>query len=147
MRFESTFRLLACHDTQVPFCQRILQSERSDKLEVTSKGSGGLSQLKEALEDSKASYAYARVTYSNDKESQREKFILVIWIGSECKVMRKAKVSTLHRGGLPFYPLDSYMFSLMNLTIYFDRFQCTQPMSRWLSKSTLSRSQQERGMI
>lgn len=40
-----------------------------------------------------ASFAYARVSYSNDKESQREKFILVVWIGPGCKVMRKAKVS------------------------------------------------------
>lgn len=30
--------------------------------------------------------------YSNDKESQREKFILVVWIGPSCKIMRKAKV-------------------------------------------------------
>ena len=34
-----------------------------------------------------------RVQYSNDKESTREKFILVIWIGPDCKVMRKAKIS------------------------------------------------------
>jgi len=33
------------------------------------------------------------VTFSNDKESQREKFILVVWIGPQCKVMRKAKIS------------------------------------------------------
>ena len=39
-----------------------------------------------------ASYGYARITYANDKESQREKFILIVWIGSGCKVMRKAKV-------------------------------------------------------
>jgi len=45
------------------------------------------------LAETKASYAYVRVTYSNDKESQREKFILVVWIGPGCKVMRKAKVS------------------------------------------------------
>jgi len=69
------------------------ESDRSDKLELTSKGSGGLTELKDALDDSKASFAYARVTYSNDKESQREKFILIIWIGSGCKVMRKAKIS------------------------------------------------------
>ncbi|KAH9478667.1 Coactosin [Psilocybe cubensis] len=69
------------------------ESERSDKLIVTKKGSGGLSELREALDDSKASYAYARVSYSNDKESKREKFILVVWIGPNCKVMRKAKIS------------------------------------------------------
>lgn len=31
-------------------------------------------------------------TFANDKESQREKFVLIIWIGSSVKVMRKAKV-------------------------------------------------------
>jgi len=69
------------------------ESDRSDKLTVTTTGTGGLSELKEALDDSKASYAYVRVSYSNDKESTREKFILVVWIGPNCKVMRKAKIS------------------------------------------------------
>jgi len=59
---------------------------------VTATGTGGLAELQEKLDPAKASYAYVRVTYSNDKESQREKFILVTWIGSGCKVMRKAKV-------------------------------------------------------
>ncbi|KAG6873087.1 hypothetical protein C0995_003132 [Termitomyces sp. Mi166 len=53
-------------------------SDRSDKLQVTRTGTGGLAELCEVLDDTKASYAYARVTYSNDKESTREKFILVI---------------------------------------------------------------------
>ncbi|KAF9445803.1 actin depolymerizing protein [Macrolepiota fuliginosa MF-IS2] len=69
------------------------ESERSDKLKLTSTGTGGLSELKDNLDDSKASYAYARVKYSNDKQSVREKFILVVWIGPNCKVMRKAKIS------------------------------------------------------
>jgi len=69
------------------------ESDRSDKLMLTRTGSGGLAELKESINDSKASYAYVRVTYSNDKESTREKFILVIWIGPGCKVMRKAKIS------------------------------------------------------
>ncbi|KAG6854087.1 hypothetical protein C0991_010500 [Blastosporella zonata] len=88
-------------------------SDRSDKLQVTQTGTGGLPELREVLDDTKASYAYARVTYSNDKESTREKFILVVtipvsssdilvltrqripqvWIGKKCKVMRKAKIS------------------------------------------------------
>ncbi|KAL4072493.1 hypothetical protein V8B97DRAFT_1917265 [Scleroderma yunnanense] len=70
-----------------------IMSDRSDKLLVTKTGTGGLSELREALKDSNASYAYARIKYSNDKESQREKFILVVWIGSGCKIMRKAKIS------------------------------------------------------
>ena len=49
--------------------------------------------MKDALQDGNASYAYARIQYSNDKESQREKFILVVWIGNEVRVMRKAKIS------------------------------------------------------
>lgn len=44
------------------------ESDRSDKLVVTATGSGGLAELKEVLDDSKASYAYVRVAYSNDKE-------------------------------------------------------------------------------
>ncbi|KAG6811403.1 hypothetical protein H0H92_007596 [Tricholoma furcatifolium] len=88
--------------------------DRSDKLQVTKSGSDGLEELCQHLDDTKASYAYARVTYANDKESTREKFILVVtipvslsdilalthvipfpqvWIGHQCRnVMRKAKV-------------------------------------------------------
>jgi len=54
------------------------ESSRSDKLQLTQTGSGGLSELREFFDDSKASYAYVRVSYSNDKESTREKFILVV---------------------------------------------------------------------
>ncbi|KAI5116989.1 hypothetical protein M0805_001486 [Coniferiporia weirii] len=68
-------------------------SGRSDKLTVTSSGSGGLAELREALDDQKASYAYARVAYSNDKESKREKFVFIKWIGKSCGIMRKAKIS------------------------------------------------------
>jgi hypothetical protein len=64
------------------------ESDRSDQLRLTQTGSGGLSELKETLDDSKASYAYARVTYSNDKESTREKFILVVRL-QICSYVRK----------------------------------------------------------
>ncbi|KIM70747.1 hypothetical protein SCLCIDRAFT_101035 [Scleroderma citrinum Foug A] len=69
------------------------ESDRSDKLVVTRTGTGGVSELREALDDARASFAYARVTFANDKESQREKFVLVVWIGSGCKIMRKGKIS------------------------------------------------------
>ena len=89
------------------------ESEKSDKLKLSQVGTGGLTELREALDDSKASYAYVRITYANDKESTRQKFILVVryslcfmirklkfvlcsnlqvWIGPNCKVMRRAKV-------------------------------------------------------
>ena len=54
------------------------ETERSDKLKLTGTGSGGLAELKNSLQDSNASFAYVRVKYSNDKESVREKFILVV---------------------------------------------------------------------
>ncbi|KII84287.1 hypothetical protein PLICRDRAFT_57689 [Plicaturopsis crispa FD-325 SS-3] len=69
------------------------ESDRSDKLQVTQTGTGGLDELKEVLQPGRASFAYVRVSYSNDKESQRQKFILVVWIGPECKIMRRAKIS------------------------------------------------------
>jgi len=69
------------------------ETDRSDKLKVTQTGTGGLSELRDVLNDGRASYAYARITYSNDKESSREKFILIIWIGKDCKIMRRAKIS------------------------------------------------------
>jgi hypothetical protein len=55
---------------------------------LTATGTGGLTELKEHLEEDKASFAYVRVSYANDKESQREKFILVVWIGSSVKVSK-----------------------------------------------------------
>lgn len=69
------------------------ESDRSDKLQLTQTGTGGLSELREVFDDGKASYAYVRVSFSNDKESTREKFILVVWIGPLCKPMRRAKIS------------------------------------------------------
>jgi hypothetical protein len=54
------------------------ESDRSDKLTLTQTGTGGLAELTEVLDDARASYAYVRVSYSNDKESTREKFILVV---------------------------------------------------------------------
>lgn len=62
---------------------------------LTSTGTGGLSELQDTLDDTRASFAYVRVQYSNDKESQREKFILVVWIGKNVKIMRRAKVHLL----------------------------------------------------
>jgi len=85
------------------------ESSRSDKLQLTQTGSGGLSELRENFDDSKASYAYVRVSYSNDKESTREKFILVVWIGPKCPVMRKAKISvhtTDVKGVLRVYSIE-----------------------------------------
>ena len=64
-----------------------------DKLQLSSTGTGGLTELATKLDPSQAQYAYARVEYANDTESKRVKFVLIIWIGEGTKVMRKARVS------------------------------------------------------
>jgi hypothetical protein len=64
-----------------------------DKLTLTATGTGGLEELKTKLDDGQAQYGYVRVEYANDTESKRVKFILVVWIGKDTKVMRKARVS------------------------------------------------------
>ncbi|KIY47412.1 ADF-like domain-containing protein [Fistulina hepatica ATCC 64428] len=69
-------------------------SDRSNSLNLSQTGTGGLGALAEALDNTKCQFAYARVSFSNDKESTREKFIFVAWIGKECRqVLRKAKMS------------------------------------------------------
>lgn len=64
-----------------------------DKVALTATGTGGVAELATKLDDSQAQYAYIRVEYANDKESSRVKFALIIWIGEQTRVMRKARVS------------------------------------------------------
>ncbi|KAI1487827.1 hypothetical protein F5X96DRAFT_680974 [Biscogniauxia mediterranea] len=64
-----------------------------DKLVLSATGTGGLAELRSRLDDGQAQYGYVRVEYANDTESRRVKFALVIWIGENTKVMRKARVS------------------------------------------------------
>jgi hypothetical protein len=73
-----------------------LQSDKSNTLHLTTTGTGDLADLASHLEPQRASFAYAKVKYHNDEHSFREKFILVIWIGEEVKVMRRARVSREH---------------------------------------------------
>ncbi|KAI1360892.1 hypothetical protein F5Y08DRAFT_331244 [Xylaria arbuscula] len=63
-----------------------------DKLKLAGTGEGGLAELAGQLDPAQAQYGYARVEYANDTESKRVKFILVVWIGKDTKVMRKARV-------------------------------------------------------
>lgn len=68
-------------------------SPSSSNLTLTATGTGGLEELSSKLDDSQAQYVYARIEYANDTESKRVKFVLIIWIGENTKVMRKARVS------------------------------------------------------
>lgn len=49
--------------------------------------------MREKLDPTQAQYAYCRVEYANDTESKRVKFVFIVWIGEQTKVMRKARVS------------------------------------------------------
>ncbi|KAJ6443760.1 ADF-like domain-containing protein [Purpureocillium lavendulum] len=64
------------------------------QLALSKTGTGGIAELVAgALDDAQVQYGYVRVEYANDKESTRVKFVLVVWIGEQTKVMRKARVS------------------------------------------------------
>ncbi|KAG8919720.1 hypothetical protein FRC01_001150 [Tulasnella sp. 417] len=82
-------------DDKTPANWMLLNYEgpRSDVLKLTATGEGGLDELKDKLSPDDCAFAYARVEYSNDKESKRVKFVLITWIGESVGVMRKAKVS------------------------------------------------------
>lgn len=53
-------------------------AEGKQKLMFASSLSTGLDELKKELSDDRASFAYARVTYANDKESTRDKFVFIV---------------------------------------------------------------------
>ncbi|WWC69622.1 uncharacterized protein I206_103565 [Kwoniella pini CBS 10737] len=69
------------------------ESDKSNALTLTSTGKGNIEELAKELQPQRASFAYAKIRYENDEHSFREKFVLVIWIGEEVKIMRRAKVS------------------------------------------------------
>ncbi|KAK3396673.1 hypothetical protein B0T20DRAFT_276781 [Sordaria brevicollis] len=68
-------------------------SSTSQQLVLRATGEGGIPELLTHLSPSEVSYAYVRIQYANDAESVRVKFALIIWIGEQTKVMRKARVS------------------------------------------------------
>jgi hypothetical protein len=51
-------------------------------LTKTGEGANSIEELAAELSDDKASFGYVRVKYQNDEQSFREKFVLVIFIGS-----------------------------------------------------------------
>ncbi|KAK1776410.1 hypothetical protein QBC45DRAFT_216413 [Copromyces sp. CBS 386.78] len=68
-------------------------SSSSQQLTLKATGSGGIPELITHLQPDEVAYAYVRVQYANDAESVRVKFALIIWIGEQTRVMRKARVS------------------------------------------------------
>ncbi|KAJ3130350.1 hypothetical protein HK098_002579 [Nowakowskiella sp. JEL0407] len=67
--------------------------EKSDILQVSATGTGGLEEFISTLQPNEAVFGYVRVLIGNDELSQRAKFVLISWCGTGVKVMRKAKLS------------------------------------------------------
>lgn len=62
-------------------------------------GEGGLSELKERLDDSLPMYGLYRDDYTNSEGITSVKFVYIMWVGAAVKPIVKAKLST-HKGGL-----------------------------------------------
>uniref|UniRef100_A0A8H7K400 ADF-H domain-containing protein n=1 Tax=Bionectria ochroleuca TaxID=29856 RepID=A0A8H7K400_BIOOC len=73
--------------------------DRSSRLVLFAEGKNGLDELKDKLVDNQVLYGYQRIEYNNDTESKRVKFVVIVWIGPEVKVMRRARVS-VEKGGV-----------------------------------------------
>ncbi|ORY25712.1 hypothetical protein BCR39DRAFT_543048 [Naematelia encephala] len=92
-KIEEAYELIRKDDNDTNWLLLDYESDKSNTLHLTATGSGGLAEFTAALQPSRASFGYVRVKYANDEHSFREKFCLVIWIGEEVKVMRRARVS------------------------------------------------------
>ena len=60
-------------------------SPTSNKLVLTKTGEGSIEEFAKELDKEKAQFGYVRVKYQNDEQSSREKFVLVIFIGTDGK--------------------------------------------------------------
>ncbi|KAF2199780.1 actin depolymerizing protein [Delitschia confertaspora ATCC 74209] len=68
-------------------------SATSDSLQLDASGAGDIAEMSERLGDDEAAYAYVRMKVGNDEYSERTKFVFVVWIGPNTRIMRKAKMS------------------------------------------------------
>jgi len=71
---------------------------QKNTLILTSKGSGGVEELKTHLDISKASYGLARVTDTIDA-SVTVKFVFIVWVGEKVAFLKKAQITT-HKGSI-----------------------------------------------
>ena len=92
----------SCDETSAAIVKdgrRVFSSVVSSQFDLHRSHGGVVPELAARLDDGQAQYGYVRVEYANDTESKRVKFALVIWIGENTKVMRKARVS-IEAGGV-----------------------------------------------
>jgi hypothetical protein len=64
---------------------------------LTKTGEGSIEEFAKELDKEKAQFGYVRVKYQNDEQSSREKFVLVIFIGTDGKSDPRVLLSINHR--------------------------------------------------
>jgi len=87
-------------------------------LELVGKGEKGLAELVGQLDDGLVMYGMFKL-HAVDDDSRRTKFVTLIWVGSGCKPLVKAKVSTHKSEVLKFFKgshLDVHVGSKDELT-------------------------------
>ncbi|WWC61302.1 uncharacterized protein I303_103883 [Kwoniella dejecticola CBS 10117] len=92
-KIAEAYEKVRSNDGDITWLLLDYESDKSNALTLTSTGKGNIEELAKELQPQRASFAYAKIRYENDEHSFREKFVLVIWIGEEVKIMRRAKVS------------------------------------------------------
>lgn len=81
-----------------------------NELVVLGSGTGGLAEMKEALQNDLVLYGLLRVSDQVD-DITTTKFVYIMWVGEKVKPMTKAKVAT-HKGSL------EEMFKPAHVTVY-----------------------------
>lgn len=81
------------HSQKIDWMILSYASKIGNKLVLSGKGTGGLSEMVKTFDDSKAQYGYVRVTYRNDSQSERTKFAFVVWIGNNMSGLQKGRVT------------------------------------------------------
>jgi len=86
------------NDTQTDWVLFTYSDKAKNTLDLTGKGTGGLSALKEHLDVAKMSYGMVRVTDKID-QSVTIKFVFICWCGEKVNFVQKAKMTT-HKGSI-----------------------------------------------
>ena len=92
---RETWHDVANKDTDTNWC--LFEFDGASKnLKVSGKGTGGLEELKSALNDDAVGFGAFRVLGIDDRSttiSRRPKFVFITWIGPNVSVLKKARVS------------------------------------------------------
>jgi len=86
------------NNTSTDFVLFTYSDTQKNTLNLISKGSGGIEELKKHLDLAKASYGLVRVTDKID-DSVTVKFVFIVWVGEKVPFLKKAQITT-HKGSI-----------------------------------------------